>query len=90
MALAGQRARALCAIGKSHTTLLLDINWTLGLCSLGLGLVLLLLFLRLLVIVLIGLALLALLRAVVHSALHGALLGALLALHGVVTVDLVT
>lgn len=90
MALAGQRARALCAIGKSHTTLLLDINWTLGLCSLGLGLVLLLLFLRLLAIILVGLALLALLRAVVNGALHGALLGTLLTLHGVVPVDLVT
>jgi hypothetical protein len=90
MALAGQRARALCAIGKRHTALFLDIDWTLGLRGLGLGFVLLLLFLRLLVIVLVRLALLALLRTVVRRALHGALFGALLALHGVVTVDLVT
>lgn len=89
MALACQRARTLRSIGKSHTALLLDINRTLGLRSLGLGLILLLLFLRLLVIIFIGFAFLALLRGIVGSPLHRALLGTLLALHCVVAIHLI-
>lgn len=88
MTLARQRACALRPIWQLYTTLLLNINRTLGLRSLGLGLILLFLLLGFLGIVLVGLALLPLLRAVVRRTLDCALLGALLAFHCIVAVRL--